>query len=351
MTKRAFTTEQVKEVCEMYTSGQSSGEIARKFGIWDTTVRDCLRKSGVEIRNKKWTSNEWQKEVAELYTAGFSCPEIAEHVNRHVATVWRVVQKMGVAIRPPEQHHRKDFLKEDVFDTLTPESAYWIGMLMADGCVGATSASFTVTLSLHSRDLDHVLAFRKFLGSVCAVKVHESGGSPMATFVVTSKRLGESLSRYGVVPRKSLIAVARGGVENSRDFWRGVIDGDGSLGIYARKNLELPVPVLSLVSMSREFVEQFSSFLHARGLGGKNKILAYPTPSGRNRYDLRLGGSAAIDAISYLYVDAAVVLARKAKLASRVMQMTAAGLLVGSRERRSTSEPCSVEKGVDSCLD
>jgi hypothetical protein len=45
--------------------------------------------------------------------------------------------------------------KHDCFSTVTPESAYWVGFIMADGCIHKAN----VRISLAERDGDHLKKF------------------------------------------------------------------------------------------------------------------------------------------------------------------------------------------------
>lgn len=46
----------------------------------------------------------------------------------------------------------------------------------------------------------------------------------------SSKRDAEALAKFGIVPKKSLTPNIIG-LENDRNFWRGVLDGDGWIGV------------------------------------------------------------------------------------------------------------------------
>lgn len=120
---------------------------------------------------------------------------------------------------------------EGAFDTVTEESAYWAGFLMADGCVSITKGRTPhIVLALALRDAEHIHKFRAFVGATGKVTVHppgSRGGSTMSTSIC-SNRLADSLARFGVVPRKTGHERVLD-LESNRDFWRGVIDGDGTV--------------------------------------------------------------------------------------------------------------------------
>ncbi|KXK60509.1 hypothetical protein AWW66_18515 [Micromonospora rosaria] len=99
----------------------------------------------------------------------------------------------------------------------------------------------------------------------------------------------------------------------SRDFWRGVFDGDGSLGIYKRpKNPSLSFPQFRLVGR-RILLEYFLTFFKERGVRGLSvrphkSIFVVGTTCGP-----------AVKITSLLYADAATSLRRKAEMAARII--------------------------------
>lgn len=127
--------------------------------------------------------------------------------------------------------HCKYTCDETVFDVITEESAYWIGFLMADGYISKPKegkGNPTLALKLQSGDLKHIYKFRYFLKSDHPITDDNQGLAKRIR--INSKQISESLSNYGIVNKKSLIAKVKL-LELDRDFWRGVVDGDGTIGI------------------------------------------------------------------------------------------------------------------------
>ena len=74
---------------------------------------------------------------------------------------------------------------------------------------------------------------------------------------MSSRRIVDDLGRHGVVPRKTLAGVpASDALAAHPDFWRGMIDGDGTVGLARGKY----GPVLSLCG-SPAIMAQFADFL------------------------------------------------------------------------------------------
>lgn len=127
-------------------------------------------------------------------------------------------------------------VNEQAFDELTPLSAYWIGFLMADGCVSRESEgkSLRLMVRLSVKDRGHLERFREWIGSAHAIyekdHVDPAGKTQRSCCLqIASEPLCAALGRWGVVQRKTGCEKASAEVLDSRDFWRGCIDGDGSV--------------------------------------------------------------------------------------------------------------------------
>ncbi|MGA9844719.1 MAG: hypothetical protein WBQ25_20655 [Nitrososphaeraceae archaeon] len=133
---------------------------------------------------------------------------------------------------------RRCTLNEASFDVLTEESGYWIGFLVADGNICYKKGIPIIALHLKDIDLPHLHKFREFVGSSHKVGnyVNRIWGNASHSISFSSERMANTLKKYGFVPRKCFTAEIKE-VQNNRHVWRGLIDGDGSLGVYERKNL------------------------------------------------------------------------------------------------------------------
>lgn len=114
------------------------------------------------------------------------------------------------------------------FGTPSPERDYWAGFLMADGNIARQRPALSVGLQL--RDLGHLHKFREFLKSQHPVHIYPNGpGRYIARLGVQSAQLVRDLAVLGIHPAKTYTAEATPEMAASRDFWRGMMDGDGSI--------------------------------------------------------------------------------------------------------------------------
>lgn len=67
--------------------------------------------------------------------------------------ILKVLKANGISSRDPSLARMVYPVWHEAFSVLTPESAYWIGFLMADGCVHDESK---VVLALKNSDKNHI---------------------------------------------------------------------------------------------------------------------------------------------------------------------------------------------------
>ena len=186
-----------------------------------------------ETTRSKYGEPRWFKNDGAGYLC-WSCCTIRNNTGKIFSPERRKNISIGIrraiaagAIMGPKVHT----MDETVFDTVTEESSYWIGNLMADGNVyTGKTGSPQIALTATARDREHLVKFRKFLN--CSNQIHLKITKVnrkvwiQYTLRFSSKRIASALMTYGVTAKKSLKVKATG-LENNKHFWRGVIDGDG----------------------------------------------------------------------------------------------------------------------------
>jgi hypothetical protein len=251
------------------------------------------------------------------YSKGKSTHELVSLYGGDRKAIALRLKRAGVVQRTVAERQHRLPCRDDAFANAEgdEEAAYWVGMLMADGCISKSKHSTWVILALAERDAAHVERFRTFLNATN--KILETPPKPTATaprrgamrdFRVASKQMASDLSRYGIAPRKTKTAEVKV-LETNRHFWRGVIDGDGCLNLGRRSNPKhASRPVLQL-SGSESLCRQFETFAEALT---KTRARAHRS---HGNWGFSLSSGAAIEMIAHLYTDCTVALARKWVLA------------------------------------
>lgn len=134
----------------------------------------------------------------------------------------------SIVLPPSNAGHRKYSLNEDYFKEIaTPEQAYWLGFLTADGSItGDDVHGWGLSLELAERDAAHVHKFACAIGTDSPVN---PSGQGCVRIRLNSQHLVRTLADLGVIQRKSLIVEPP--LERLRGlepfYWRGLWDGDG----------------------------------------------------------------------------------------------------------------------------
>lgn len=197
--------------------------------------------------------------------------------------------------------------KRDIFENIdTPEKAYWLGFITADGCLNETNNR--VSIDIGGEDKEHLIHFINFIqGDIKLLKttVHPQTKNELCHVSLCGKENYNNLTRLGLCPKKS-------GKEKyihthfDRDYIRGLIDGDGCI----RSNLsgiELVGSYDLLYEVQQKFKTELGINPHKIMTHGVIYKIAYC--SKKDIYTI----------INWLYKDASVSLLRKQKLANIIL--------------------------------
>ncbi|MBI4125330.1 MAG: hypothetical protein HY609_06415 [Deltaproteobacteria bacterium] len=159
----------------------------------------------------------------------------------------------------------KRFLDETFFDSWTPESAYILGLLMADGTL-TTNPRGSRYVEFLSTDRELVDLFRSLLKSNHKISLKKRPPNkkwkPTYRIQVGNKYMLSRLSNIGLSQKS---CVPRMSKRYYRDFVRGFFDGDGcviSSTYYSmERNKRRPYLQVVLTSKYRKFLQQLHSGL------------------------------------------------------------------------------------------
>jgi hypothetical protein len=308
------------QIVEWYMSGECLKTIQEKTGVSLHTIKKTIRDSGCDKSDRvmKW---DWKRpEIVRLYKSGMPANEIHKKLKVCSKSIVSILQEEGVQRRTLSERNSRYSLNHQSFDEITPECAYWIGMLITDGCVSDANGGHKVILSLQIRDIGHLERFRGFIGSNRPIhkrkhKCPKGIEREYAVIIFDSERIVNRLADFGVVPRKTYTAKIIG-LEGDPHFWRGAIDGDG--GVYLRQNSDESNarPSLGFCGCGH-LVDQFAvfcshyldGFVPTVGEKGKLKSIKYASSSAKT-------------IVKILYPDGEYGLARKLEVANKIKSWT-----------------------------
>lgn len=208
--------------------------------------------------------DNWQRAfaIATWNNMKMKSSEIARKFGVHRETVRKALDLLG------ENNSRSEgstlySINHNAFSELTDESAYWCGVVMSDGNVYQQRNEWQPLISLVAsiEDLEWGIKFKKFLQSNNPIgykPAQSETRSPSFVFQPRSSQIAADLAHLGIVPNKSLTAVAHDDLAKNINFWRGIIDGDGNVkskegnGFRWRIRIEIG---------SKALLEQFQQFV------------------------------------------------------------------------------------------
>ena len=209
------------------------------------------------------------------------------------------------SVKRSAQGLRKYSCNDSYFENIdTPDKAYWMGFIAADGCLTGTDNRKLLVISLGKLDEKHLEKFLEAIESNHIVyqfrKVNQCG------ITVNSPKMYSDLLSHGITPRKSKTLKYPTGLptEFNRDFIRGYFDGDGS---FTTRMVSL-IPRFSLYSGSKPVLESVLKVLD----DDLSFSFPYKVTKNRDNYTIDIGAKKNVMKIyNYFYNDRNTYLTRK----------------------------------------
>ena len=239
----------------------------------------------------------------DMFTSGMSLRQIEKETGISRKKLSRLLKEEGVEVKARSKGttgKRKYPMRENAFKVIdTPEKAYWLGFLYADGYVGFGK----LEVGLAIKDIHHLELLAQFLETDAPITKRMIGNSEACRINICSTQLVNDLERHGCTQAKSLTLEWPDLQEELYShFMRGYFDGDGCC--YRRKDGQL---VWSLLG-TESFLKEFQKVLIGLGL---NETKMRHGNCGE-AWEIRYSGNNTVATIeNFLYKDSTVHLKRK----------------------------------------
>lgn len=232
--------------------------------------------------------------------------EIAKKHNIGSTSVIRILNKNNIKCRGRIQYNNKFYHNDNIFSSNNKDIPYWVGFLLADGCVHKyyekERAPF-ICLQLKESDKQILEEYKNFLeyqGPITQDKMKRW------TVAIHSYKIAKDLENFNIIPKKTFIAEAPKTFEYNNLFWRGILDGDGS--IYFQEDRI----VVSLVSASFNLIEQFEKYCNNILENKSNVSLnSFFTKQNNEMFRITYVGKFAIEILDQIYLESGPKLQRK----------------------------------------
>lgn len=223
------------------------------------------------------------------------------------STIMNILKRYNIKSRTLSEARRKNLnftLNEDIFSDIdSPDKAYWLGVMYADGYIMETKYTNKFGISVKQSDKEWLEKFSTFLnyGEVHEYREGKTGYNPGAMYarlLIGSNKIVQDLVKWGVVPHKSKVLTDIPDIPFKLDFIRGYIDGDGSLGT-AAPNIQ--------ISGTKELLLDIANYLD----------IPYKLYKDKSIYSLKYNRLCSSYLEKILYKDANYYLDRKYDIAKR----------------------------------
>lgn len=263
-------------------------------------------------------SEKQEKEIIDMYTnQNMSTVKIGKEFNCGHKVIAKVLERYGIP--RTGVGNRKYSLNEHYFDVIdTPNKAYILGFLYADGCNFPKKQ--TISMSLEEKDKEILEKIRLEIGSDKKLEFIEQSKrkdkdndyhyNDCWRLLMFSSHMCSILSNHGMVPAKSLILEFPKHLDKSllSHFIRGYYDGDGSL-YFHKANRGRDQATITITSTENFCIDCLNIIRENTGIGGN--IYDASSHNGITKV-LTIGGNQqAIKFFDWLYKDAELYMKRK----------------------------------------
>ena len=245
--------------------------------------------------------------IIDLYNLGKTQIEIAKQLNCSQTYVSKILLNNNIKTRVGKKVIYND-VNYQLFDKINNEkSAYFLGLLYADGCVSIRKSGYTLSLKLQSSDQDIIEKFRDIISPSSPIKICNKKYS---YFRINQKEICQQLIRHGCVPNKSLTLKFPDTIPKRllRHFIRGYSDGDGC--IYNNK-LKYSTNTIWKIVSTNQFCEVVKKILKEE-LGVNSNIYLSKPATNQVTSTLVVGGNIQVKRVlDWLYKKSKFYLLRK----------------------------------------
>lgn len=189
--------------------------------------------------------------VLDLYDSGMNQQQVANFIGCHVNSIRRLMRESGATVRPVTRQYALDEVFFDHIDT--PEKAYWLGFLLADGTIkrhARYGTTHSLVLGLASIDSPHIESFRStihFSGPNKKIHYYDKRYDKWydrSQVTVTSRYLCDRLVSMGWddFKKRGDVTVLDSVHDSLRvHLLRGLVDGDGCIALNMKEQRAMPL--------------------------------------------------------------------------------------------------------------
>ena len=256
-------------------------------------------------------SFEERKNIAQFYQIQpITYQEMCEKFLISRPTLEKILRQFHIKIWNQAQLFSPN-LQEHFFQNIdTDEKGYFLGLLITDGNIFQyNSATHQINVNLTLQESDKYI-LEKFQKAVQSNRKITNDGRGCCQVMVLSTIMAKDLEQYGVIPQKTFTIRFPFNVPKQyyNAIFRGIIDGDGSIGFYSQPGKKAHSKSIRLCSASKEFLQDIQMLLFQE-LNIRPRSIRQEK---ENLWTIGYGAKNDLEKIiSWMYKDSTIYLSRK----------------------------------------
>lgn len=268
---RELTNEE-KEIVLNLLNTKTRKEIAEIIKVNYSSLKLFLDEQKIPIK-KQGIPFEFYEKIFDLYKSGLTLQQIHNNFFPQFST--DQINYICREAKITRKNGKQAILNHNYFSIIdTPNKAYWLGFLTADGSITWKNNSACIAFSLSSEDKYILDLFLKDVESDLSVRTYKRtdgfmkkgyGYREESKVALHSKIMARDLERFNVIPNKSLLLSEIPEINENllRHYIRGFFDGNGSITHNLSKDKKIQRPEVIFYS-TESFCNSLKSVLNTQ---------------------------------------------------------------------------------------
>lgn len=313
-----FTNEEIQDIINIYKETKDIDLLINKYHTSERYLRQILKENNID-RHYGYISDEVKKRVGILYLKGLNQRQISEEILVSGAAIRKYLKEQNIPTRSTSECNMRYKRNKHYFDEIdTPNKAYILGLLYADGCNHTLHNSITLVLQAEDiQVIERVKQELEYEGNIRFSAKDKPQYKDKYILCINDEYMSNQLNKIGMVNNKSLILEFPKCVPMNliNHFVRGYFDGDGC--IYLNKEIrKTEICIVGTFDMVKR-MHDIAVLMNC------SCSICHPKQSGEsNTYTLRVNGYHNVkNFMNWMYDNADIKMERKYNKYLEVVEM------------------------------
>ena len=310
--KTDFSQDEQKQIINDYKNGVNINDIISKNDTDEHYIRLILKENQIDRQYNTFTK-ELEQRVIDYYKKGKLQKEIKYLLLVSGTGINKIIKRNNIPRQTYTIRNRKYNRNSFYFDSIdTPNKAYALGLIFADGNNFSGGRHFTITIVLQEEDFsvlesirneieyDHPLVYEQR-------NLKNPKHKNTYRLVIQDEHMSKQLNSLGVVNNKSLKIKFPNYISDKlmSHFIRGYFDGDGCVSYDYKRN-----KAHTSLCGTYDFISHVSGILHNMRI---HNYITHPKQCGdSDTYVMHTcGNKSSYQFLTWLYTDADIKMERK----------------------------------------